>query len=463
MATIFDIHRLRLPRISRIALVATVLVAALAVVGGYAGWRLYRALTTTTVTAYFHQTNALYPGDKVQIAGIRVGTIDSIEPEGDLMKVTFHFQNRYPVPADAKAVVLNPSLVASRSIQLTPTYTDGPTMADGAAIPLDRTEVPVEWDDLRNEITEIVSRLGPTDDQPRGPFGEVVESFADGLAGRGAQINTTLTGLADALTALHKGSDDFFGVVTSLAEFVNALHKNNRQFVALNRDLAEFTAKLTDSDQELAEAIRRIDHVLAVTRAFIDDNGSVLARDINNLAITTTAIMQPEPREGLETALHVLPNLAANLINIYEPAHGTLTGVPVVTFANPLQFFCSSIQAAGRLGYQESAELCAQYLTPILDAIKFNYAPFGMNLFNTASTLPNQIAYSEERLRPPPGFKDTTVPGVWARDTLFSHGNHEPGWKIAPGMAGLQLHPNTRKMIAPDDLAALMGTAEAGR
>src|SRR5690606_19895147 len=149
--------------------------------------------------------------------------------------------------------------------------------------------------------------------------------------------------------------------------------------------------------------------------------------------------------------------------NIYEPAHGTLTGVPVVTFANPLQFFCSSIQAAGRLGYQESAELCAQYLTPILDAIKFNYAPFGMNLFNTASTLPNQIAYSEERLRPPPGFKDTTVPGVWARDTLFSHGNHEPGWKIAPGMAGLQLHPNTRKMIAPDDLAALMGTAEAGR
>src|SRR5690606_11232828 len=194
------------------------------------------------------------------------------------------------------------------------------------------------------------------------------------------------------------------------------LHKNNRQFVALNRDLAEFTAKLTDSDQELAEAIRRIDHVLAVTRAFIDDNGSVLARDVNNLAITTTAIMQPEPREGLETALHVLPNLAANLINIYEPAHGTLTGVPVVTFANPLQFFCSSIQAAGRLGYQESAELCAQYLTPILDAIKFNYAPFGMNLFNTASTLPNQIAYSEERLRPPPGFKDTTVPGVWARD-----------------------------------------------
>ena len=42
-----------------------------------------------------------------------------------------------------------------------------------------------------------------------------------------------------------------------------------------------------------------------------------------------------------------------------------------------MQFICSSIQAGSRLGYQESAELCAQYLAPILDAIKFNYLPFG--------------------------------------------------------------------------------------
>lgn len=465
MATIFDIHRLTLPQVSRFAVVAIGLAAVLAVTGAYAGWWWYRELTTTSVTAYFHQTNALYPGDKVQIAGIRVGTIDSIEPEGDLMKVTFHFQNRYPVPADAKAVVLNPSLVASRTIQLIPTYTGGPTMADGAVIDIGHTEVPVEWDDLRNQITDIVGRLGPTEAQPTGPFGEVIESFADGLAGRGEQINTTLTSLADALTALHEGREDFFGVVTNLAEFVNALHKNNRQFIALNHELAEFTGKLTNSDQELAEAIRQIDEVLTVTRQFIDDNGSVLARDVDNLALTTTAIMQPQPRDGLETALHVLPNLAANLLNIYEPAHGTLTGVPVVSFANPLQFLCSSIQAASRLGFQESAELCAEYLTPILDAIKFNYPPFGVNLFSTAATLPNQVAYSEERLRPPPGYKDTTVPGVWARDTVFSHGNHEPGWKIAPEMAGLQLHPNTQKMVAPADLAGLMGagSAEAGR
>ena len=102
-----------------------------------------------------------------------------------------------------------------------------------------------------------------------------------------------------------------------------------------------------------------------------------------------------------------------------------------------MQFVCSAIQAGSRLGYQESAELCAQYLAPVLDAIKFNYLPFGLNLFSTAETLPKEVAYSEPRLQPPPGYKDTTVPGILSRDTPFSHGNHEPGWVVAPGMQGV--------------------------
>ncbi len=129
----------------------------------------------------------------------------------------------------------------------------------------------------------------------------------------------------------------------------------------------------------------------------------------------------------------------------------------IASFANPMQFICSAIQAGSRLGYQESAELCAQYLAPILDAIKFNFLPFGVNQLSTAMTLPKQIAYSEDRLRPPPGYKDTTVPGIWSRDTLFSHGNHEPGWVVAPGMQGVDVQPFTANMLTPESLAELMG------
>ena len=163
----------------------------------------------------------------------------------------------------------------------------------------------------------------------------------------------------------------------------------------------------------------------------------MLSKDINNLADVTNAILQPEPRNGLETVLHVYPNLGANLQNIYHPTHGALVAIPTVaSFANPMQFLCSAIQAGSRLGYQDSAELCAQYLAPILDAIKFNFPPFGLNQFSTAETLPKYVAYSEPRLQPPPGYKDTTVPGIWSRDTLFSHGNPRAGLDRGAGHAG---------------------------
>ena len=132
--------------------------------------------------------------------------------------------------------------------------------------------------------------------------------------------------------------------------------------------------------------------------------------------------------------------------------------IPAIpNFANPMQFVCSMIQAGSRLGYQDSAELCAQYLAPILDAIKFNYPPFGLNLFSTAEALPKEVAYSEPRLQPPNGYKDTTVPGIWVPDTPLSHRNTQPGWVVAPGMQGTQVGPTTGGLLTPGSLAELMG------
>jgi phospholipid/cholesterol/gamma-HCH transport system substrate-binding protein len=458
MSTIFDIHKLRLPQLSRAAVIIGSLVVAGGLVAAFVGWQLYQKLTYNTVVAYFPAANALYAGDKVQIMGVRVGAIDKIEPTGDKMKVTFHYKNKYKVPADASAVILNPTLVASRSIQLEPPYKGGPTLPDNAVIPEERTQVPVEWDDLRNDITDIISKLGPTKEQPKGPFGDIVESFADGLAGKGKQINSTLDSLSTALTTLDEGRGDFFAVLHSLALFVDALHQDDQQFVALNKDLAQFTNNLNSSDQSAANAIQQTDDLLSTARTFFTENRDVLVHDVNNLAEVTTAIVQPTGRDGLETALHILPHMAANVLAVYEPSHGSLTSTPaIVNFANPLQFICSAIQAGSRLGYQDSAELCAQYLAPVLDAIKFNYLPFGMNVFSTADTLPKNVAYSEPRLQPPPGYKDTTVPGIFSPDTPWSHRNSEPGWIVAPGMQGVRVQPATANLLTPASLAELMG------
>ena len=147
-------------------------------------------------------------------------------------------------------------------------------------------------------------------------------SFANGLAGKGKEINTTLNSLSQALTALNEGRGDFFAVVHSLALFVNALHKDDQQFVALNQNLADFTTRLAHNDSDLSNAIEQFDSLLSTVRPFLNKNREVLTHDINNLATATNTLLQPDPLNGLETALHVLPTAAANINQIYHPSHG---------------------------------------------------------------------------------------------------------------------------------------------
>ncbi len=149
MSTIFDTRNLKPPRMSWTSVIIGFFVIVLVLVAAFFGWRGYQMLTNNTVIAYFPQANALYAGDKVQIMGLRVGEIDKIEPVTDptncgqkqpaCMRVTFHYANQYKVPADAQALILNPTLVASRAIQLEPTYKGGKVLADNAKIP-DRSD-----------------------------------------------------------------------------------------------------------------------------------------------------------------------------------------------------------------------------------------------------------------------------------------------------------------------------------
>ncbi len=460
MSTMFNVGGPR--RLRRKSVIVAALAVVLGLTAAYAGWHLYRKLTTNTIVAYFAQANALYPGDEVTIMGVAAGSVDKVEPAGNKMKVTFHYQNKYKVPANASAVILNPTLVASRNIGLEPPYNGGPVLTNNTVIPIERTQIPVEWDDLRDSISNTVSALGPTPRQPKGPFGDAIESLADGLAGKGDEINNSLNSLSTALSALNESRGETFAVLRGLATFLSALHINEQQLVSLNTNLAQLTSSLTPTDHDVADAVKQLNALLPVLHKFLDQNGQVLTRDVNNLAEATTPLVQPDTANDLETFLHVFPTFAANNANAYHPSHGALTIIPAVTnFANPLELICSAIQAGSRLGYQDSAELCAQYLTPVLDAMKFNYLPFGLMPFSTAETQPKEIAYSEPRLQPPPGYKDTTVPGIFAPDTPFSHGNFEAGWVTAPGMQGVQVRPATQNLLTPQSVAELLGGPDA--
>src|SRR5258705_10134373 len=148
---------------TRTARIGLAVVLAVALVGGtVVAARSLSKMDRTHIVAYFDNSNGLFPGDEVRVLGVPVGAIDAIEPEPNRVKISFWVDDMVSVPADARAAILSPQLVTARAIQLTPAFTGGPLMRNGAVIPQTRTAVPLEWDDLRAQLDKLTAALQPT-------------------------------------------------------------------------------------------------------------------------------------------------------------------------------------------------------------------------------------------------------------------------------------------------------------
>ena len=381
-------------RIGLAAILALTFVAGLAM-----AWHSIATARRTTVVGYFTNSNGIFVGDEVRILGVAVGRIDKIEPQAQQVKITFWYDGKYQVPADAKAVILSPSLVTSRAIQLTPAYTGGTQMQSGAVIPLQRTAVPVEWDDLRKDLEKLTQMLQPT--QPGGvsALGSLVNTAANNLRGQGATIRNTLVKLSQAVSALGDHSNDTFSALKNLSILVSALQSSTDLMRQLNQNLASVTGLLANEPNEVADAVAALNEVVGAVAGFVADNREALGTASDKLASLSTALTSS--LDDIKQALHIAPTELQNFMNIYQPAQGTLSGAPAFNnFSNPVAFLCGAIQAASRLGWDQSAKLCVQYLAPIIKNRQYNFPPLGENLIVGAAARPNEVTYSEDWMRP---------------------------------------------------------------
>jgi phospholipid/cholesterol/gamma-HCH transport system substrate-binding protein len=266
-------------------------------------------------------------------------------------------------------------------------------------IPLDRTAVPVEYDDLRQQLEKLTQTLQPT--QPGGvsTLGAFINTAADNLRGQGANIRESLIRLSKVFSTLGDHSDDIFGTVKSLAALVSALQDSAGILRQLNGNLSAVTGLLANDPNEVGDAVKDLNDVLGDVGSFVRDNRESLGTTSDKLGELSQTLVESLP--DIKQTLHVAPTAFQNFANIYEPANAALTGALALNnFANPISFICGAIQAASRLGGEQSAKLCAQYLAPIVKNRQYNFLPLGENFFIGAQARPNEITYSEDFLRP---------------------------------------------------------------
>lgn len=298
-------------------------------------------------TAYFTEAVGVYPGSNVDVLGVTVGTIDSIQPQGSQVKVVMSVNASVPVPAGVDAVVIVPSVVADRYIQLSPPYTGGALLADGATIPASRTATPVEIDQIYASITKFAGELGPNGVNKDGALTNLINTGAANLKGNGKAFAAMVSELSQLYQTLRGSQGNFFGTITSLEKFGAMLKTNDNQVRTAQTQLAQVSSFLANDRQALAGALNELATALSQVRGFIASNRSALKSNITKLQALTRLLVNQ--RASLAQALDNLPLAGDNFLNAYDPVNGTLDsrgdlleleGGPCAYTTNPGQRGC---------------------------------------------------------------------------------------------------------------------------
>jgi phospholipid/cholesterol/gamma-HCH transport system substrate-binding protein len=445
---------------NRLLKLITAAVLAVALVGGIGVVIAQTVFAPNTITAYFTKTVAIYPGDEVRIAGVKVGSIDSIEPVGTQAKMTLRVSRSISVPADAKAVIVAQNLISARYVQLAPAYESGPTMRDGAVIPLDRTAIPVEWDEVKEQLTRLATELGPDKGMSTGSVGRFIDSAANALDGNGDKLRQTLAQLSGVGRILADGSGNIVDIISNLQTFVTALRDSNDQIVQFQDRFATLTSVVDDSRSDLDAALRNLSDVVGETQRFIEGTRDKTAEQIRLLGSVTQNLA--DHRMDLENVLHIAPHSIANAVNMFDPRTGAASGVFVLNnLTSPVWAFCTMMGALENVTSPESGKLCAQYAGPALRTVNINNLPIPINPFLTSNPPDYMLRYSEDRLRPenegqPP--PPATDPPAVSAYTGAGDIPPPPGYGPPPGPS-LPMAPPPQP--APPTLQGMLLPAEA--
>ena len=371
--------------------IAAIALLAVALVGGV--WKVWPSAKSHEVVAYFPSTVGLYPGDDVRVVGVPVGKIESIEPRAADVKVTIEVDDGVKLPADARAIIISPNLVSARFIQFTPTYKSGPTLADGAQIGLDRTGVPVEWDDVKQQLTALSASLGPQQGDLQGPLSAFVNQAADTFDGNGDSFRNALRELSQTAGRLGDSRTDLFGTVRNLQVLVNALADSNSQIVQFSNHVASVSQVLADSGKDLDQTLGTLNQALTDVKGLLNQNNTALIGQVSKLKDFTQILT--DHSDDIEQILHITPNGLANFYNIYNPAQGTVGGLlSLPNFANPVQFICGGTFDVGASpDNYKRAEICRQRMGPVFKRLAVNYPPILFHPINSITAYKGQIIY----------------------------------------------------------------------
>lgn len=322
------------------------------------GYQWIQTSGDTTINAYFSNADGLYTGDDVKVLGVAVGKITDIHPEASDVRVTLRVNDGVKIPAGADAAIVSPSLVSGRYVQLAPAYTGGAVMQDGASISVDRTAVPLSFDDVKSQLTQLSSTLAPQGSASQ-PLRDTINGLQANLrAGNADALRNAIQGLQTTATTLSDGRGDLFSTIANLNSFTRNLAINDAAVSGFTHELSSVSAVLAANRRELTQAVATLAQALGSTGDFLKTNRARINTSIKDLNLLGAALA--DRSNQLAGVLHVAPTAVIDLYNVIE--NQAITGRASLTgLKDPAQLICGAVLGAGG-----TAQQCRDALSSLL-------------------------------------------------------------------------------------------------
>lgn len=300
------------------------LVLGLVVVGALGARALMRT-EPIKVTAMFDSTVGLYPGSDVQVLGVPVGTVTKVSAEGESVRVTMELDPDQPVAATTKAVIIAPTMVSDRFVQMTEPWVKGSgdgKLSSGTVIDLDDTAVPVEIDDLYAGLKDMADALGPKGANKNGALARLIKVGANNLDGQGQKLNTMISEFGKASATLSNVDESFFSMLANLDKLNTMLVDNDGAVAEVSDQFADVAGFLADDREDMGKMAKNLAGAMAVLDDFIRKNRADLETSVEQLVPTSKALK--ENQKSLDEMIKLAPLLLHNLEDAYDADYGVI-------------------------------------------------------------------------------------------------------------------------------------------
>ena len=283
--------------------------------------------------AYFTDAGGITPGNDVNVSGIKVGKVGSVELAGDSALVKFTVDRKVRVGDQSLVAIKTDTVLGQKSLAVTPKGGGSTTV-----VPLGRTTTPYTLNTALQDLGQNAGEL----DKPK--FEQALQVLTDTLRDATPQLRGALDGVANLSRSINKRDEALEQLLAHAKKVSDTLAQRAGQVNQLITDGNLLFAELDDRRQALSNLIGGIQAVSEQLSGFVADNKREFKPALEKLNAVLDNLL--ERKEHIGEALRRLPPYATALgevvgngpgfnINLYGLPPATLSEVLLDTYFQP--------------------------------------------------------------------------------------------------------------------------------